>query len=79
MFINDKEVIILAFISLVFAFLIVFAIVIAAGIISVIAGTVLYHKTKYKKTGVALRISGYILTVPAILIILTAVTISVFT
>ena len=61
----------MAFISLVFAFLIIVAIV--------ISGTVLYHKTKYKKIGVALRISGYIFIVPVMLIILTAVILSVFT
>ncbi len=69
----------MAFISLVFAFLVLFIIIIAAGIISVIAGTVLYHKTKYKKIGIALRISGYIFIVPTMLTILTAVTLSVFT
>lgn len=57
------------------AFIGMFAIIIAVVVISVIAsvvpfiiGTYLFKKTRYKKTGIALRIIGYVTFIPVLAI-----------
>ncbi len=63
----------MAFISLLAAMtvaLLAAAAVLFGGVLSIIIGTILIHKTKYKKTGTVLRIIGYIILIPAIVGIL---------
>ncbi len=63
----------MAFISLLAAMTVVLlaaSAVLFGGVLSIIIGTVLIHKTKYKKAGTALRIIGYIILIPAIVGIL---------
>jgi len=36
------------------------------GIAHIIIGTILYRKTKYQKAGIDMRISGYIMFIPAL-------------
>lgn len=51
------------------------AFVFIIGITPIIIGTILYKKTGHKKTGIILRITGYIVLLPAVVIgIIMAVT-----
>ncbi len=58
----------MAFIGLLFVLLSAAAIVLIVGIAPIIVGTILYNKTKYKKTGIVFRILGYITLIPSIVI-----------
>lgn len=52
----------MAFISLVFSFFVVLAI----GILFIVAGTVVRHKTNHKKLGIVLRTVGYVFLIPIV-------------
>ncbi len=59
----------MAFIGVLLVFLIIFvsiAIVLAIGIAPVVIGTILYNKTDHKKSGIVLKIFGYILLIPSL-------------
>lgn len=58
----------MAFIGLLFVLLIAVVIVLIIGIAPIIVGTVLYNKTEHKKTGIVLRILGYITLIPSVVI-----------
>lgn len=51
---------------LVSIFFLFIAAVIILGILLIIIGTILYHKTSHKRLGVALRIFGYIFLIPSL-------------
>jgi len=58
----------MAFISMIFVYFIGFCILLGLGIVPVIVGTILYHKTERKKLGIALRIFGYVILIPILII-----------
>ncbi len=58
----------MAFIGLMFVLFIAVVIVLIIGIAPIIVGTVLYNKTEHKKTGIVLRILGYITLIPSVVI-----------
>ena len=58
----------MAFMGIVLMFLVMVVIVLIVGVAPVVVGTFLYHKTKHKKLGVALRIFGYIVILPIIIV-----------
>lgn len=62
----------MAFISLVLVFLVAIAIILIVGIVPIVIGTILYHKTSHKKLGIALRVFGYIILIPVIVIAVLA-------
>lgn len=66
----------MGFVSMVFAF---FAVILTAlfwGALFIIIGTVLLKKNKHKKLAVALRILGFVIIVPIIILILCSVIIA---
>ena len=56
----------MAFIGLLFVLFIAVVIILTIGIAPIIFGTVLYKKTEHKKTGIVLRILGYITLIPSV-------------
>ena len=62
----------MAFISLLFVSLGVIISILLIGTASIITGTVLYHKKKHEKLGIAFRILGYVILIPPAVFILIA-------
>ena len=58
----------MAFIGLLFVLFIAVVIILTIVIAPIIFGTVLYKKTEHKKTGIVLRILGYITLIPSVVI-----------
>lgn len=58
----------MAFIGLLAVMLTAAVIILAMGVAPIIAGTVLYRKTAHKRLGLALRIVGYCLLIPSLVI-----------
>ncbi len=56
----------MAFISLLFAMIVFVIVVFVIGILPILVGTLLYHETRLKRTGIFLRILGYIVLLPVI-------------
>ena len=54
----------MAFIGLFVVNIALIALILFLGIMPIVIGTILIHKTKYKKVGIALRIFGYVVLVP---------------
>lgn len=60
----------MAFIGLFMVMIAVFFIVLILGIMPILVGTYLIKRTNRKKLGIFLRIIGYIITIPIILIVI---------
>lgn len=57
-----------AFMGVVLMFLAMIVIILIVGVVPIVVGTFLYHKTKHKKLGIAFRIFGYIVILPIIIV-----------
>ncbi len=58
----------MAFMGIVLMFWAMIVIVLIVGVVPIVVGTFLYYKTKHKKSGIALRIFGYIVILPIIIV-----------
>lgn len=58
----------MAFIGILMIFAAAASAVFIVGVLPIIIGTVLIHKTEHKKAGTVLRCLGYILLIPSIII-----------
>ncbi len=68
----------MAFIGLLAVDIAIVMLVIFGGIVPIVAGTLLYRKTNRKKLGIALRIIGYVILIPIVLVIGTMVILMIF-
>ena len=58
----------MAFIGLTYVSILYIVIVLILGLASFIIGTVLYRKTEHKNLGIGLRILGYIVMIPSLIL-----------
>lgn len=58
----------MAFIGLMYVSILYIVIVLILGLAPFIIGTVLYRKTEHKKLGIGLRIFGYIVMLPSLIL-----------
>lgn len=60
----------MAMISLLLVMVVFVIAVFVIGVLPIVLGSFLYHRTRYKRTGIALRIFGYFIIVPVIFVCL---------
>lgn len=62
--------VLMAFIGLLFVWIVTFCIIFFIGILPIVIGTIIHKFTKYKKIGMGLRIIGYTILIPTVVITL---------
>ena len=68
----------MAFMSLIFVFIILFIVILIAGISSLIIGNILYKKDNHKKLGMFLKILGYTILLPVAVGVVSCILTAVF-